>query len=150
MRSVVRKFLRRPEWGLIAGRIVGTVRRDDMTRLGSSYGGWWVPASLITQESICYCAGVGEDISFDLQLIRDYGCSVWAFDPTPRVVEWIRQQPTPEGFRFVPFGLWKQDGPVRFFAPRNRAHESHSISNVQDTTDFFEGECRRVISAMHS
>lgn len=39
-------------------------------RLGSKYGGWIVPATLVRPDSVCYCVGVGEDISFDLALIE--------------------------------------------------------------------------------
>jgi hypothetical protein len=44
--------------------------RDDLVRLGSKYGGWIVPATLVRPDSVCYCVGVGEDISFDLALIE--------------------------------------------------------------------------------
>ncbi|HML19507.1 MAG TPA: hypothetical protein PKD74_02920, partial [Candidatus Dependentiae bacterium] len=39
-------------------------------RLGSKYGGWVIPDKYITETSLCYCVGAGEDISFDLELIE--------------------------------------------------------------------------------
>jgi hypothetical protein len=40
-----------------------------LERLGSDYGGWYVPIDRLAPHSICYLAGVGEDITFDLALI---------------------------------------------------------------------------------
>src|SRR5215217_3108537 len=53
-----------------------TGRRDDLRRLGSRYGGWTIPTSLLSSDSICYSAGVGEDVTFDLALIERLGCDV--------------------------------------------------------------------------
>ena len=40
-----------------------------MEKLGTDYGGWYVPTNLnLDEKSIVYSGGVGEDISFDLLL----------------------------------------------------------------------------------
>ena len=57
---------------------------NGLINIGSDYGGWITPMHLLNSTSICYCAGVGEDITFDLGLIERFGCHVFAFDPTPR------------------------------------------------------------------
>ncbi len=46
--------------------------RDDPTlvRLGSPGGGWWVPESVVRAGAVAYCAGAGEDVTFDLELHR--------------------------------------------------------------------------------
>ncbi len=38
---------------------------------------------------------------------------------------------------------------MRFYAPRNSAHVSHSIVNLQKTQDYFEAECRTIGTLMH-
>src|SRR5690606_25746429 len=53
-------------------------------KLGTRYGGWYVPSDLLNAQSICYCIGAGEDISFDIELINRFDCHVYTFDPTPR------------------------------------------------------------------
>src|SRR6185436_1131907 len=53
-------------------------------KLGTAYGGWYVPVSLLSTNSICYCVGAGEDISFEVELINQFNCNVYTFDPTPR------------------------------------------------------------------
>jgi hypothetical protein len=35
---------------------------------GSDYGGWWVPTADVKPDVVAYCAGAGEDITFDLAL----------------------------------------------------------------------------------
>lgn len=53
-------------------------------KLGTNYGIGVIPANFLNSQSICYCAGAGEDISFDLELIKKFRCKVFIFDPTPR------------------------------------------------------------------
>jgi len=108
---------------------------------GSVYGGWWVPPHPIERAPVCYLAGVGTDITFDWELISRFGCEVWALDPTPAVVEWVARQPVPAGFHFLPVGLAGQSCRRRFYGPANASHVSHSLTNLQGTSTFFEADC---------
>ena len=120
-----------------------------LERLGSDYGGWIVPTAIITDGWIAYCGGVGEDITFDMRLIESTGCSVYAFDPTPRAVTYVADHAAGvTRFHFMPVGLWSEDTVLRFFAPRDPAHVSHSIVNLQRTQDYFEAPCRSLPSLM--
>jgi FkbM family methyltransferase len=120
-----------------------------LQKIGTAYGGWVVPTALIKPDWVCYCGGVGEDISFDLGLIERFGCVVRAFDPTPRAITFVAQNAATEPkFDFHPVGLWSENTTLRFFAPRNPAHVSHSVVNLQRTREFFEAPCRTVGSIM--
>jgi len=123
--------------------------REEMTRLGSDYGGYFVPLGRVDERSVCYSGGVGEDTTFDEELIERTGCSVEAFDPTPRAVAHaatvVARHPR---FHFMPVGLWSEDTCVDFFAPANPAHVSHSITNLQGTTETMRVEVRRLSSVM--
>jgi FkbM family methyltransferase len=115
------------------------------SRFGTQYGGWTIPNDRLTAQSICYCVGCGEDISFDLELIRQYSCNVYAFDPTPRSVEFVRNAAAGiAGYRFADVGIWDRDGTVKFFVPRDSRHVSHSITNLQDTDAYIEVPTRRL------
>jgi FkbM family methyltransferase len=105
--------------------------RADLVRLGSGYGGWWVPEKLVAAGGTAYCAGVGHDISFDLALIERYGCEVWAFDPTPAVIEWVDHLRAPGRWHFEPVGLWSRTDVIRFFAPASDDHVSFSATDPQ-------------------
>ena len=128
-------------------RLIRVETRADLIRLGDAYGGWWVPADLLDADSICYLAGVGEDVSFDLSLIATKGCHVWAMDPTPRAIDFARRVSEPR-FHFLPEGLWSEDVDLRFYEPQNPLHVSHSVVNAQGTDTFFVAHCRSVRSFM--
>jgi FkbM family methyltransferase len=81
---------------------------------GSKCGGWVVCPEGIGPKSVVYSAGIGRDISFDLDLIRLYGLHIWAFDPTPESLEWLRNQDTPSTFHVVECGLAGHDGTAAF------------------------------------
>jgi len=90
----------------------------DLVRIGSDYGGWVVPASLLGSNAVCYCCGVGDDVSFDRAVMERWGCSVHAFDPTPKAAALARRVAAEEPrYRFLEVGLWSSDSSVPFFAP---------------------------------
>ncbi len=121
-----------------------------LQKIGTDYGGWIVPTAVVGEGWTCYCGGVGEDVSFDLGMIGRFGCTIDAFDPTPRAIAFAADHAAAEPrFRFHPFGLWSEDAVLRFFAPRNPAHVSHSIVNLQRTSDYFEAPVRSLPSVMH-
>ena len=96
-------------------------------RFGSDFGGWSVATEILTKDSVIYSVGVGEDISFDLALIDRFGVTIYAFDPTPRSIEWVRRQSLPDGFVLCKYGLADLDGEVVFNPPENPEHISHTI-----------------------
>jgi FkbM family methyltransferase len=81
--------------------------------------------------AICYSAGVGDDISFDLALKENYNISeLHLFDPTPLTIEWIDQQNLPAGFRFYPWGLSGESGVTDFYLSGTSAASSSSSSSM--------------------
>jgi FkbM family methyltransferase len=110
-------------------------------RLGSDYGGWAIPEGLLTETSIVYSAGAGEDISFDVEVCNKYGCEVLIFDPTPRALTHFEKRfeyykiGNPSLLRFYEFGLAKETYKYRpFYLPKNKDHVSCSIEKIS-------GEC---------
>lgn len=95
--------------------------------LGTQYGGYGVVLDRLGPDSVVYSFGIGEDISFDLELIARTGCRVVGFDPTPRSVGWVRSQMLPEEFTFQAVGLAHYDGHATFAPPANPLHVSHSM-----------------------
>lgn len=146
-----REFLRRARLKLLVAvlpRVLRPQPRPDMVRLGDGMCGWWVAADLLGPDSVCYLAGAGEDISFDLALMDRFGCEVVSLDPTPRAIEYVAAHAPAEGYHFLPVGLGGVDRVERFYAPANPAHVSHSITNLQQTSDYFEAELRTLETIM--
>lgn len=112
-------------------------RRFDLQSIGTKYGGWVIPRSLFSAQSICYCVGCGEDISFDLGLIREFGCQVYGFDPTPRAIEYVKKHAGRNpNYHFSDVGVWDKQDVLEFYVPKNPNHVSHSLLNLQRTQDY--------------
>jgi FkbM family methyltransferase len=147
------------------------VAAEKLLRLGTTYGGWIIPADAgLTAGSICYCAGAGEDISFDCALVERFHCQVRVIDPTPRAIQHFTNLEravmsgqrfpvnnstenyysiTAEEFRrirFVPVGLADRDAELKFYLPKNPAYVSCSTVNLQKTESYFTAQCFRVSS----
>lgn len=58
----------------------------NILRFGTDYGEWYVP-DIFDSNSVFYCVGAGEDISFDILLQDYYHGEVHIFDPTPRAIK---------------------------------------------------------------
>jgi FkbM family methyltransferase len=98
-------------------------------KLGSRYGGWVVNRPLLryTAQPIVLSFGIGDDITFDLEMIRRYGAHVFAFDPTPKSLQWIARQRVPALMTVSPVGLADFDGEQDFGPPDNPDWDSFSV-----------------------
>lgn len=111
--------------------------RKRQERLGSSYGGWWVPC-IDGSDKVAYCLGAGEDVTFDLAL-EERGWLVRTVDPTPRAISHVESVlPSSGRMVFLPFAAWSKDEILRFYEPADQAHVSHSAINLQRTSRFIE------------
>ncbi len=123
--------------------------RNDLKAIGTEYGGWVVPVSLIHVNSICYCVGCGLDISLDLGLIDQTDCHVYGFDPTPQSIEYVKrvagQNPR---YHFYEIGLWDKEDTLKFFVPKHPEHVSHSLVNLQKTEDHISVKVNRLSNIM--
>jgi FkbM family methyltransferase len=152
---ILRKILKQLSTGafkLLGWDIISLARiksRSDMKEIGTKYGGWVVPIGLLDSGSICYCVGCGEDISFDIGLIDNFGCHVFSFDPTPRAIKYVENVAGQNSkYHFVEIGLWDKEDTLKFYAPKNPEHVSHSIVNLQKTTDYIEVKVKRLRKIM--
>lgn len=113
--------------------------------LGTAYGGWPVVEGSISKESVIYSFGVGTDISFDLSIIKMYGAKVKAFDPTPRCLDWVKQQDLPKDFKFYSIGLSDRHGVLEFSAPTR----SDFVSYTTGDSGSSEGKLLLPVRALH-
>jgi FkbM family methyltransferase len=174
--NIAKTIMRRFESRKARLKLARHVDRGELIhqRYGTVYGGWFVPGGVLTETSVCYCVGAGEDISFELELIREFGCEVYTFDPTPRATQHIAElyenttknlpsringsdtlkyEVNREGLahlHFLPYGVWSENQTMKFYSPVDPTHVSHSILNLQRTDHYFEAECRTVGTIMES
>jgi FkbM family methyltransferase len=127
VRKTIRR-LRRVLRYLAGGDFFPTITGGyETTRFGSEYGGWNIVAKEIDKASVVYSFGIGEDASFDFELIRRFGMVVHAFDPTPKSIAWVRSQAAPDNFVLHQYGIADFDGEVSFYPPENPDYVSHTI-----------------------
>lgn len=135
-----------------------------LIRLGTEGCGWFIPEKNISKGNIAICAGAGEDVSFDIAL-NAAGLDVYVLDPTPRAKQHIqniinafekgRSFPINNAseyydlskfdiarFHFHDVGLAAENGRLKFYAPADPEHVSHSIRNIQQTDTYFEASCQ--------
>jgi FkbM family methyltransferase len=93
----------------------GVTRSIPIVTLGTGEGQWDIPANLIDDTWTCYSVGIGTDASFDVELVKQFRCKLFSFDPTPASVEYVRSL-EPVEFRFIPWAIWINDGHLDFFS----------------------------------
>jgi FkbM family methyltransferase len=124
--------------------------RPDLIAVGDlGYGGYLLPESLLGPDSVCFLAGTGEDISFDLGVIARFGCTVHSLDPVPRAAEHVAGAAAHEPrLVFHPLALWSADETLTFHAPREEGYVSQSAINLHDTEPAFSAPARSVASLL--
>jgi FkbM family methyltransferase len=107
----------------------------DTESMGNEFASWTFYPSLLNEKSVVYSFGVGDDISFDLALINKFDLQVFAFDPTPKSVDWVATQNITKQFVFHPVGVADFDGKAKFNPPKNPNHISATIVTRPETKD---------------
>lgn len=140
--------------------------------LGSPTHGYPVPAGLLGADSVCYCVGAGDDITFDTELARIFGCRVLVIDPTPEgrehfeLVRGAVGSGTPLSvdkggvfeyridvarfglLRFLEIGVLDFKGKVRFYEPDRENYLSHSAVMFRESGRFIELPVDRLSAIM--
>jgi len=91
-----------------------------------SMGGWSLWPGHIRPDSVVYSFGVGDNIGWDLEMIRRFGVTIHAFDPTPASIAWVAAQKLPPQFVFHQYGISDFDGTLDFYPPRRRGSTHYS------------------------
>lgn len=87
-----------------------------------------VPDLLMGKRDLtAFSFGIGYDFSFEKELAEKYGMDVYAFDPSPEVVEDMKAQKLPANMRYYPYGLSDEDTVKAFYRP----------SSGQDYSEYF-------------
>lgn len=95
---------------------------------GTTYGGWMLNLDLVPEGSTVISAGIGEDISFDLELIRERKCEVVGIDPTPKSHRFIEKQKDLKNFEMINAALHSEDGTIlEMYKNKRDDHVSESI-----------------------
>ncbi|MFD2571364.1 FkbM family methyltransferase [Spirosoma soli] len=144
----------------------------NLTHIGSVYHGYHIPEDFLNSDSICYCIGAGDDISFDTQLKVMYDAQVYIFDPTPEGISHFQKlkQYAEKGERltihdnapftyqisakqleevnFVEIGVWDCKTTLKFYEPEKENYVSHSVYLFKETGNYIEAPVDRLGNLM--
>lgn len=145
---------------------------DGVISLGTSYGFAFIPNKIFTSGSIIYSFGAGEDLHWEVEVVKKIKCKIFLFDPTPRsydhFIEFSERTKAKEEYfstlnlpykankeildkiKFNKIALWNKDEFVKFFEPKNSNDVSHSITNIQLSENYIEVKAMRLSSIMKS
>ena len=100
----------------------------ETVRCGTKASFQIIPSLLEKKNDLrAYCFGIGFDFSFELELAQRYGMEVYAFDPSPEVIEDMKSRMLPQKLNYYPYGLSNEDALKSFYLP----------SSGQDYSEFF-------------
>ncbi len=102
---------------------------------GTEYGGWSVPAGSVKEDSVVYSFGIGEDASWDLGLIAARDCTVHGFDPTPKSLEWVKNNISEPRMIIHSLALSHENGFIDLWLPANPDHVSASCRPSRNHSD---------------
>jgi FkbM family methyltransferase len=102
------------------------------TRIGSDYGGWIVAVEPLAKAGnpVVLSFGLGDDISFDEEIIHRYAAYVYGFDPTPVSLNWIASREKPTNMKVLPIGIAKVDGTQTFTLPDKESRGNYSAKST--------------------
>lgn len=108
------------------------------TRVGTSYGGWWVPKAILDDElmeKVVISAGLGHDVSFD-EGVANAGFKIIGLDPLSECISLASKVLARFGnqITLIESGLWSSTGRIKFFAPKVKTHDSWSATNAHGVT----------------
>jgi len=136
----------------------------NLLRLGSEYGGWTIVDDPSLQGSLMLSVGVGEDISFDVEIIQRYKMQSLLLDPTPRSISYFEsiinnygknkstdyitggRQPidsydlssfNKDTISFIEKAMWTSNGLIKFYKPNNPSHVSCSVYEDERSNSYF-------------
>lgn len=145
---------------------------DGIVYIGSEYHGYYVPQDFLNSQSVCYCIGAGEDISFDTELKVIYDAQVYIFDPMPEGIlhykklrEYVRENKTLSIHSKVPFtyritaeqldtitlveiGVWDKKEILKFYEPTREGYPSHSVYLFKESGKYIEAPVDRLSNLM--
>ncbi|MCE9643651.1 FkbM family methyltransferase [Candidatus Parcubacteria bacterium] len=99
----------------------------------------------LEEGAIVYSLGIGEDASFDKEIIERYGVELHAFDFTPRAIKYMEANRLPR-LTFHPYGVAAKDGSLTFYAPYQA--KNVSWSNIPRNTKSESFPVKRLLTIM--
>jgi FkbM family methyltransferase len=125
------KSFRDLRYSLFYGALL--TRRFPLISLGDTVNAcnWTITPKGLNSHSIVYSGGVGNDISFEHALVKEFGVQVFLFDPSPTgLATMARPENQTRFFHFRPFALAERSGTLKLSPPANTEEGSWYSGNA--------------------
>ena len=96
-------------------------------KYGDPNNDWVFYPTLINSQSRILSFGVGENLSFEYELVKRFDCKVDVFDPTPKSIAWFKKNNSVQSIVLHEYGVSDVDGFLKFMPPDNPDHVSHTV-----------------------
>jgi FkbM family methyltransferase len=115
--------------------------------MGNTNASWTINPDHLNSGSIVYSFGIGEDISWDLEMMKKFNVTIHAYDPTPKSIDWLNNQKLSAQFVFHPVGISHINGVARFEKPSDVRHVS-AVINTNASSNYFEASVKTLKTLM--
>lgn len=117
--------------------------------LGDKGFDWKYIEGSLNEDSVVYCAGLGTNITFEIELADTVGCQVHCFDPTPQAAEHtIPIARKNKKLSFHALGLFAVDSVLKFYKPPEPGLGSLSATNITYSDISIDAPVKRLTSVM--
>lgn len=123
--------------------------RYPLRTYGHGNGAWSLALGSLNSNSVVISAGVGNDISFDLEVNAVHGCRVIMIDPSPTGCQTIeRNEPLPRGLVFEKIGLAERDENISFASPYHPDEGSFRLPVAGHSLPTHDFRCEKLATLM--
>jgi FkbM family methyltransferase len=116
---------------------------------GTHYGGFYLFPEVLKKKPVILSFGIGQDLSFDRAVSDRFACQVICFDPTPKSINWIKNQNQDlvKGLVFFQYGISEKTQHTKFFLPNNEDYVSGSVilRNDLNSQDYIDVELKSIV-----
>lgn len=112
--------------------------------LGSGNGVWPAPRQLLqsSRQPVVLSFGVGYDLEFEKDVNKLYNAKIFAFDPTPKSIEWVNSNYLPSNIQFRPKGISKNNEIIDFYPIDENSKDRPGFSSKRGGGNCHKGECK--------
>jgi len=104
----------------------------NIAEYGDKGANWTIARDKLNKNTKIYSFGIGDNLSFEEELVKNFDLKVYAFDPTPKSLAWIKKQKFSTNIEIYPFGISNKDGIAYFEPPKKENYISFRMSNKNE------------------
>jgi FkbM family methyltransferase len=134
----LKNFLKGNEWYY---RYDLNVKKEAIGDRGNE---WVICPEYVNSDSVVYSFGAGTNISFETELSGRFGLRIHLFDPTPKSIQYVKDQNLNSNYFFGEIGIADFTGIAKFYLPLNPDFVSATLEKQSDSQRVVEVRVERL------